>query len=116
MAMSGNDLDIVRAEPAPRSPATCRRVAGRGDSVLGLVGQALSWLVVCWIAVSITIVVGLLLIPGRATPAQVDLIFSASGIVFVLTWAAFVFLVILGRSMRRAEVREGVLVDGAVEA
>lgn len=112
--MSDSDFLTIRAEAPPRSAATCKQVAGHAESVPRLIGGAILWILVAWIAVSIPIAVGVALLPGEASPAQAAVILGSSGVVFVLSWVAFAVLVLRRRRAHRTIVRDGMLVDGVI--
>lgn len=111
-----SDLDLVRATSAPRDPATCRQVSGHAASIFVLIGEALIWWFVAWVAWSIPLTLAVLMIKGRFSDLQTAISLGLSGLFFVLSWVVFAWLVRRGRHAAQALVRDGVLVDGVIVA
>jgi hypothetical protein len=109
------DLEMLSAEAAPRSSATCARLQGRVASLAGIVGYSVLWFFVAVTLATPLLLVGIWITGAHASHAAASVVISIWIGGFLLSWVPFGLWMARRRARARALIRDGLLVDAVVE-
>jgi plastocyanin len=109
-----SELDLLRQEATPRQ-GEALRVARRVNSTAGLIAYGVLWLMPSALVASLPIFAVLLVAKSTLPPSVAEAVMLAALLLFVLCWLAFGAWAVRRRRAARVLVRDGVLVDGAID-